>query len=321
MSTVTRRRPAGHLRARRRMSSTQTLLEILETEYFALNVRIRAEQTRNQYRYSLQNLADFLGRPPTMADLSDDTVIRLTLYLRDVKHLDPRTCNDRRGRINALWTWLSNKGRCSTRPTNAALAVPRKIPRAWKHDELQRLMRACATTPGTAGTLPASTFWLAFHAICWDTAARTTEILSLRWEWLDWSTGWIRVPPDVRKGGVKEAAYRVMSDTLALLATFRKPTGLILGFAKDRSRIWQMYKELLERAGLPATRHDGPQKMRRSHASWLAANHGDATLSLLHDDASTTRKFYLDPTITQHTSPSAQLPFRLLDLRNDPSTQ
>ena len=256
-----------------------------------------------------------LARPPRLSDLADDTITRLTIWLRDVKQLHSRTCNDRRGRINSLWRWLADRGLCAKRPTNCPLDVPSRTPRAWTRDELSRLIHACAAAPGTICSLPASVWWLAFHALAWDTGARTTEILSFRWEWID-ASGWLSVPADARKARRKDAVYRLQPDTLAILAPISRPVGLVLGWTLHRSRFWQLYHELLSSAELPNTRYDKPQRLRRSHASWLASAHGDATASLGHSDARTTRESYLDPRICQPPA-SGLLPFRILGVDSE----
>jgi integrase len=241
------------------------------------------------------------------------------IYLGDVRKLEPRTINDRRGRLNRFWRWLADKEFLRRRPTNDPLPVPEKDPEAWSQDQLQALIQACALEPGSQGGLPASVFWLAFHAMAWDSGARTMEILyGFFWERLDWQTGWIRVPADVRKGRMKPARYRFLPDVLTLLATFRQPTGLILGWSKCESRFYQLYAKLLSKAGLPSTRWDKPQKIRRSHATWLEWAGGDATVSLLHSSRSVTRKSYLDPNILAGPGHSTQLPFRVLDFAPRP---
>ena len=141
------------------------LVDLMQHEYFALNVRIRDDKTKRQYRFALGNFRDFLGREPTIDDLDDDTITRLMIWLRDVRSLHPRTVNDRRGRINALWSWLANRGHLLKRPTNCPLDVPKRTPRAWTQDELRRLMAACQASPGVIGHLPASAFWTAFHCL------------------------------------------------------------------------------------------------------------------------------------------------------------
>jgi hypothetical protein len=296
-----------------------TLRHLLETEFLPKNTRLTCERSRNQYRFAVNNLQELLGREPVLADLTDDNVIRLLNWLRSAKKLHPRTCNDRRGRLNRFWSWLSARGVIATRPTNEPLKEPRRMPDARTKEQLIALMDACRRAAGAIGSLPANVFWTALHLLSWDTAARTHEILyAFRWERIDWQTGWIRIPADGRKGAVKPAAYRLQSDTLEFLATFRQPAGPILGWSMQESRFYQLYKQLLISAGLPHTRYDGLQKMRRTHASWLASAGGDPRRSLLHSNQATTERFYLDPTIAQTgPEPAALLPFRLSTLTEE----
>ena len=46
-----------------------------------------------------------------------------------------------------------------------------------------------------------------------DTGARATELLSLRWEWIDWETGWLSVPAEARKGQHHDEVYGLADDT------------------------------------------------------------------------------------------------------------
>ncbi len=125
-------------------------------------------------------------------------------------------------------------------------------------------------------------------------------------------TGLVEGPAAARKGGRFDATYRLMPDTLAVLEPFRRPEGLILYWDSCESRFYQLYRDLLIRAGLPSNRYCKPQRLRRSHASWLQAAGGDATASLGHQSPAVTRRAYLDASII---SPGAAiaLPFRVLD--------
>lgn len=294
--------------------SDPLLRELLEQRFLPQNVRLRCDQSRNQYRWALNNLDELLGRPAVLSDLTDETVTRLMVYLGDTRKLEPRTINDRRGRLNRFWRWLADKEYTRRRPTNEPLLVPDKDPEAWTEQQLRRLIRTCAMENDSIGDMPAATFWLAFHGMAWDSGARTMEILTgFYWERLDWQTGWIRVPAELRKGRRKPARYRFLPDVMALLFTFRQPSGLILNWDQHPSRFYQRYTELLTKAGLPSTRWDKPQKLRRSHATWLSFAGGDATRSLLHDSEAVTKKSYLDPNILSGPGHSIQLPFRVLD--------
>lgn len=82
------------------------LRDILENKYFPVNLRVRSELTKKQYRFTLANLEEFLGHPAKMADLTDDNVCGMMSTLL-AAGLSPATVNERRIRINALWTWLA----------------------------------------------------------------------------------------------------------------------------------------------------------------------------------------------------------------------
>lgn len=292
------------------MPPKRLLRDIAEKDLFALNLRIRDEQTRNQYRYALANFSESLGHPATIADLTDDSVARMMSYLRS-SGLHPRTVNDRRCRIHALWNWLARRGVVTTWPTTPPLPVPKRSPRAWRRSELDRLTAAAQSITGEICGLPASTFWLAVIAIEWDTGMRAAELLALEWQWLDLDSGWLTVPAEARKGKSCDWAYGLSSDTMTLLRGFARARGRILNWSLDKSRFYQHWKTLLEAASLPANRYTKTQCLRRSFASWLKSSGEDATEALGHGSATVTKRAYLDPTICGRRF-GERMPFRLL---------
>ena len=54
------------------------------------------------------------------------------------------------------------------------------------------------------------------HRSEWDTGCRAGELLKLRWEWLDDSTGWI-VARRSQEGKLRDAAYGLTPSTLEAL--------------------------------------------------------------------------------------------------------
>lgn len=128
-----------------------------------------------------------------------------------------------------------------------------------------------------------------------DTGARAGELLALRWEWLDWSRGTITVPPGARKGGMAFACYALRRETLEWLRQHAEPQGKILRWECDVSRYYQLWKMLLERAGLPSTRDTKTHCLRRTFATMLEVAGGNATAALGHANRATTLRHYLDP--------------------------
>lgn len=296
---------------RNKRSLAVTLATLLEEQFFLLRTDITDEATRQHYRRAVRWLGEMLGRLARVDDLTDDHVAGLLNWLQRTRNQQPATANGAHKCLCSLWRWLHNRGLIKTGPTVKPLRTPERAPRAWKREELELLLTTARNQPGSICDLPARVWWLALFALEWDTGCRANELLSLRWEWVDWSSGWIVVPAECRKGRQRDGVYGLMPDTLAFLGSFRKPLGLILQWERHRSRYWQLWRDLLTEAGLPADRRHKTQCLRRTFATFLAIGGGDPVAACGHVDARTTARHYVDPTLTTKRHGEA-LPFRLL---------
>lgn len=274
------------------------------------NPRITNARTVEHYVRAVREFSEVLGRPATIEDLSDDNVLAL-LHNVLSRGLSPVTANHRRKCLLALWSWLARRRIIDSFPCVPKVKEPKRLPRAWTMAELAKLIQSCREATGIIGGAAAADWWCAFHAVMWDTAARTTEVMTLEWSWLNLETGILTVPAATRKGKTSDAVYQLQPDTVAMLRKIITPHPLIFFGIGHPSNLFKRYRTLLLRAGLPADRYSMPQKMRRSHASHLKAAGGDATSSLMHTTDQVTRESYYDRTITDVT-PSSLL-FRILD--------
>jgi integrase len=271
------------------------------TEYFfPLRLSIRAKNTRNQYAYACNDFAAVLGRRPTMADLSDDNLVRLTHYLLGPdRNLAERSANERVGRLKSLWNWLAKRGELRTFPTVLPVPEPERIPRAWDTDQLRRLFLSFEEERGMIFGITAKVWWFTLHAWLWNTGERKGATFALRWEHLDLERAVATVPAKIRKGHRKSAVYWLWPQTVKLLAAFRHPPREIVfplpGNAGSDDTFYHSYRRILRRAGLPDDRYSKMQAMRVSYATWLKAAGGDATTALMHSSDSVTRQHYLDP--------------------------
>jgi len=75
----------------------------------------------------------------------------------------------------------------------------------------------------------------------------------------------------------------------------------------NENYLWTAYKEVLKRAELPTDKDSGFHRMRKSVASHVDANGGDAQRALGHANRRTTEGS-LDPTITKPPQPIDYLP-------------
>lgn len=291
------------------------LQDILEGQFFNFQTRIQDEKTRRHYRRAVRFLGEYLERPPKVGDLTDDHLAGLLTWLQRTRGQSAVTANTSRKCLAAFWRWLHNRGYIATGPTIAPLPTPRRAPQAAKKSELEALIQAARTSPGTICEMPARVWWSIHFAIEWDAGCRATELLSLRWEWIDWETGWMVVPAEVRKGKRQDGVYGLMPDTITLLSQYRKPYGSILQWDATRhpSGYYKLWDDLLERAGLPVDRKHKSQWIRRSFATWVAVGGGDASAACGHASPSTTSAHYLDPTMVTKRH-GEQIPFRLLGM-------
>lgn len=275
-----------------------TLWGICQQRYFKAKLAIRADDTRRQYRLSIADFRDFLGHEPKIEDLTYDNIVGL-MKLQSDRGLSMSSVNEKRGRLVALWNWLAKKREHPEFPTIEKLPVPRRVPKAWTQDELQRLFTACREQPGELlpGILAAD-FWSGLHGVLWNTGERIGAVLACKWPMLDWETGKLEIPAELRKCRSADMLYQLHPTTLTVLSRM-KPAGfdVIFPWPKDECTLYDCYKEILKRAGLTHDRKSKFHKMRRSVASHLQARGVDACAVLGHSTPDVTRKSYLDPRI------------------------
>ena len=282
-----------------------SLWKICVDSYFLVKLRIRADRTQLQYHFAITNLGDFVGHDPTTDDLSDDNVAGMMGLL--LRHgLSATTVNERRGRINALWTWCAKRGIVKTFPTVQPIPEPERTPIAWNRDELAVILRECDVEGGRIAGIPARLWWSSLHLAMWDSSERIGALLAVKWSMLH--DDFLIIPAEVRKGGRRDRAYQLHANTLAMLSLITVPhRELVWPWDRSYQRLWGRYKLILKRAGLPADRNSMFHRMRRSVASHYEAAGGNATELLGHSDRRTTIAGYLDPTIV----PQAQAIDRL----------
>jgi len=134
-----------------------------------------------------------------------------------------------------------------------------------------------------------------------DTGERIGALRQASWGWFRGE--WFNVPAEARKGGRRDRAYRLGSDTIGHMLAIR-----LVSPAKPfpwqycDMYLWNLFGKLLESAGLPATRRDKFHKLRRTTASAVHAAGMDAQEALDHQYRRTTSR-YLDPRFTASRQP------------------
>jgi integrase len=286
-----------------------SLEKLVTGEYVASKMNIAADSTLNQYAWAIARFSKFLGRPALLDDLTDETVGRWLRSMRD-EGLAVPTINGYLAKVKAFWNWCAKKRYVDKFPTLQDMPTPRRIPRAWTIAQMRQLLAACDKMKGAVAGARASLWWRAFVTVCFDTGERSGALLALRWEHFDADRGQLESPAEIRKGGKKAMLYRLRPEAVEALEAIRLPEREVI-FAWDRSlaTFYTGYRRLLKHAKLPWESHrSGPQKVRRTFATFVEAGGGDATQALDHTSRRVTVNSYLDARLIERPSPNRLLP-------------
>jgi len=290
------------------------LTDLCENLYFRLNHRIRSDKTRRHYRFALNDLARVVGHPPTDSDLTDDNITSVMMDLLARGRCE-RTANERRDRLNALWTWLAKRGIATNFPTTLRMVEPERIPIGWQRDELPLLFAAFEQETIVIDGVPAKAWWKSLHFALWNSSERIGALVQC--EWRHWSAPWLIVPAELRKGKRTDRAYKLSAEAIESIESIRQPKRkLIWPWPYNYYYLWTRYRIIRERAGLPTDRYSSFHRMRKSVASHFEALGGNAMELLGHSSRRQTLR-YLDPRIVGERQAS-ELLFSPIDKTKPP---
>lgn len=266
----------------------------------------KSPETVRLYEIALDEFDRAHGRPATIHDLTDESVIGMMQAILDRGRAN-RTANRSRECIVALWTFLARKRIVLSFPDVPRLPEPIDDPVAWSKDQLRRLWQGCVDAPGMIGDMTAARYWLVLHSLLWDSADRINPVRRCRCEWLNLETGWATFPSYSRKGKRESNTFRMHPDTVEIIRPIWRESGDLLPWPWSWTYIYRLYGLLLKRAGLPKDRFRKFHCLRKSAGSWIDAAGGDATRALGHSSERITRKHYIDPTVSGGEQPSSLL--------------
>lgn len=218
----------------------------------------RSEKTHGQYLIQIGHLEEFLGRAATLADLTDETIVRAMGWLRSRRRAAP-TVNKFRSHLLALWRFLARKHLVRDWPDVLSLPEPERVPRAWSAAELGRLLSTCRGLSGSVAGVPAGRWWFALHLVLWDTGERITAVTLAQWDDLDTAGRWLKFPAENRKFGRRDRQFRLHVDTVSAVQKISRPARrLIFPWPLAHSSLWDHYTAILAEAGLPTDKRSRP---------------------------------------------------------------
>ena len=291
------------------------LSDFFESQYRPIRMAGTSLHGRRLHLVSIRNFERFLGRVPTLADLTDDNLSRFLAWHLDVRRNSRFTANRDGSRLLAVWRFACRRGLLKVWPEITKLPEPKRMPEAWSLGQYGQILAACQQVMGRICGIPGRLWWTALHLTIYDSAERIGAVMSVPWSDVDLDGAWFLVRAEYRKGGKSDRVYRLRPETIAALRAMRTAnrSGPIFPWDRDPTTLWHRYKQILRAAGLPHDRRSMFHRLRRTVASHFKLAGGDATALLDHTSAKVTNESYLDPRIVgqQHAAdllPAIEVP-------------
>lgn len=272
------------------------LTELLELRATDPCSPISADTLRH-YRRTIRQFGEFLEREPTTDDLNADTLMSwANKSLAD--GLSPATANSRVKNPRALWDWAARKRIVEEFPPKGlGVREPARLPDAWTPAELSAIFRACEKQEGWIGPQRASEWMLAYHWWLYNTGERFGATMRLRPDMIDLEAGQASVPFEIRKGKMRSMVYKLSNrcrDALSVILP-RCDERLFDSPWEAPRGVYPRYRRLIADAGIKWVRHkSGPQKMRRTVATYVKSLGGEPAFYLGHAARNTAEESYID---------------------------
>ena len=275
--------------------------EFFEKVYRPLRLRDGSVNTFRLYRQVIHRFSEYLQRPATLDDLNDLAVAGFLLHRQDQGRA-AWTIARERSMLVALWNLAARRGMVATFPEVTPCKTPLRVPKAWTITQVKTLFAAAVNKSGWVGPVRSNVWWPALLAVLWETGERISAVMAAKR--VDFQEPWLTIQPEDRKGGLAARTYKLSPATchrLKLASDHREPQ--LFYWPRCHATLWSAWSRLVQAAGLPTGRGTGFHMIRRSAASHLAAQGGDATKFLGHRSPELAGRWYVDPTIAEAGRP------------------
>lgn len=305
-----------------RMSPNTSLADYLQTVYRPDRVNLRGPTVR-QIQTSINRFAAFLGRPPSLRDLNEETITAFKTAFssgglsRGGRTPAPATINSKVKDLASIWRLAWERRHVDAAPRKIRRArEPRRQPKAYTVDEMRRIVEAAMVLPGTVGLVNRDPYvierrlwWTALILTCYSTAARIGAVLAVRTEDYD---GRLYLRAETQKQHADQSVSPSPEAVDAIEAIYDPHRPTLFWWPYGRRYLYKYHKDrILTPAGIRSTRSgmDQFQKYRRTGISLVAAENEDLAVKLAgHSSPAITRRNYIDPDVVTPHAAAALLP-------------
>ncbi len=283
-------------------TSPRSLTNFLNNVYAPRRMAACKATSVQEYAQVISVFRRFLGCEPSLDQLTDDQIERLTaFYVRSGR--SAVTINGYITYLCVLWRFAWKKKLLDEPPRDIVkLRCQKRLPEAWSVEQFGKILEAAAAEPGTFTLfeIPAGIWWTAFLLTLFDTGLRVAAALALDAAAFDPATGWLSVPAELQKQKAGQA-FKLHPQTVDVLAKLPR-TGKLFPtrWKSPKGPLARRYKQIVKRAGLPHGKRDGFHKIRRTVATLIDSVGGleAAKQQMGHSTSSLTRKSYVDPRLS-----------------------
>lgn len=277
-----------------------TLTKFFSDVYRPLRLRGRSENTSRLYHatiaaYGRWLRAEGIATEPSLEHLDELLLARYLEHRASTR--SPYTSEKERSQLMSL-ARLANERRLIDRlPTCPPGVLPDKVPTAWSAEELRTLYKAASQARGIVAGVQASIWFPAAISLAFETGERIGALLAT--ERSDYRRPSLTVQPESRKGKRRGRVYSLSEATCDRLDALAGCSGTkLLPWDMAPTYLYNRLRKILKAAGLSGKRM-GFHQVRRSAISHIAAAGADPVQFAGHTNPATTKRWYLDPRMTE----------------------
>lgn len=272
------------------------LLTDILTDYLLSRPGTSAEHGR-QGKYSVLAFERFLSRPPTVADLTDRTLLMfLAAYGSCNSHA---TANAKRAYLLALWRFAAyDLHLCQPPGRIRRLPENREAPEAWTVDQITSILSACNRCRGSISGLPAGPWMRSLILALYDCGGRVGAVRRVRPADVDLDARWIILRSSTDKSHVGKLRELSEQTATAIRVIYSPLRPLVWPWPYSREALDRRLRRVLEWAKVPHGRSRGGlwHKFRRTSGTLVEAAGGDGAKHLGNTRA-VFERHYRDPRI------------------------
>jgi integrase len=279
-----------------------------------------SERSVELYCETLNRFRDFLGHEPAVDDLDDLSVAKFLRWRASTVQsqrrglISPASLAKDSAHIRSLWVWLAKKrwkrsdGELLEFPDYTRPKVPKPVPKAFKAEELAKLVMTARTRKGHIAGRPAAWYWTTKLVAMFQTGERIGAVLAIRWSEVDLEQHTLTFLAATRKGRRETITRPITPELAKMLATHKgAPNDLVWPWMQART-LNSLYGSLKVLCRTAKVEYLPFHSIRKSTASYLKKAGVSAKKQLGHSSEEMAEMHYYDEEITGRESNLDHLP-------------